>query len=232
MKPKFSFIIPTLNEGKYLEGCLRSIKKQTRKDYEIIVVDSYSNDKTLKIAKKYRAKIVFEKRKGPAVARNTGARHAKGSILVFADADVRLEKDFLERVDKKFSRDVGGGIFFLVVYDTKSRFQALLYSLANYISISLIALHATMTAGSCFAYDKKIFREVGGFNPEFLTNEDHELAGRVSRIKRFAFFRDIHVYTSSRRIAKIGLLRTLKTYVKSSMIYFLNHGYLRDYWQG
>src|SRR3989344_6976071 len=98
---KFSFIIPTLNEGEYLEECLKSIKSQNFNDYEIIIVDSYSKDNTVKIAKKYGAKVLYESKKGPAVARNTGAKKAKGEILIFPDADVRFEKDFLEILEKK-----------------------------------------------------------------------------------------------------------------------------------
>src|SRR3989344_830900 len=105
---KFSFIIPTRNEGDYLEGCLKSIKKQTIKDYEIIIVDSYSKDNTVATARKYGAKVLFEKRRGPAVARNTGAKKTKGEILIFPDADVRFEKNFLEILEKKMNTVIAG----------------------------------------------------------------------------------------------------------------------------
>src|SRR3989338_1007194 len=99
MKPRISVIIPTLNEKKYLKKCLDSLKRQGMRNYEIIVVDSYSTDGTVQLARKY-GKVVFEKRKGPGAARNAGARHARGSILVFADADVRFWKDFMKKMEK------------------------------------------------------------------------------------------------------------------------------------
>ena len=90
-----SIIIPTKNEEKYLPNLLRSIKKQTFKDYEIIVADNNSKDKTKKIAKRYGCKIV----KGglPGKARNQGAKFAEGDILLFLDSDPELKtKIFLK----------------------------------------------------------------------------------------------------------------------------------------
>ncbi|MBI4154334.1 glycosyltransferase [Candidatus Woesearchaeota archaeon] len=227
---KFSFIIPSLNEGRYIGDCLKSIKNQGRKDYEIIVVDSFSRDGTVKIAKGHGAKVLFERRKGPGIARNTGAKKAAGDILIFADADVRFGKGFLGKLEKKFDHDIGGCIFFLVLYDAKNRLQSLYYKSANYIAAFLNSIGVQMTAGSCFAYRKNVFRKAGGFNPKFMTNEDHDLADRASKIGKFVFCRDIVVYTSSRRVAKLGLFRSTKMYAKSTFTYFLNHGYLRDYW--
>src|SRR3989344_4462300 len=89
-----SIIIPTFNEEKYLPKLLNCIKNQTYKDYEIIIADANSKDKTKAIAKKYGCKTV---RGGlPAVGRNNGAKAAKGDILLFLDADSLIEKDFLK----------------------------------------------------------------------------------------------------------------------------------------
>lgn len=229
MKPKISVIIPTLNEKKYLKKCLDSLKKQTMKNYEIIVVDSYSTDGTPQLARKY-GKVVFEKRKGPGAARNTGAKRARGDILVFADADVRLERNFLKKIEKEFEKDIGGGICRLAIYDSKKTSYRIAYSLAVNLARFLNKIGIIITGGSCFAYRKKVFFRAGMFNPKFITNEDHDLARRVSRISRFMFFDGITAHTSCRRIKKKGLPTMVKLYIKSSMIYFLNHGYLRDYW--
>ena len=88
-----SIIIPAYNEEKYLPRLLRCIKEQTYKDYEIIIADANSTDKTRQIAKKYGCKIA----KGglPAVGRNNGAKIAKGDILLFLDADAKFNKNFL-----------------------------------------------------------------------------------------------------------------------------------------
>jgi glycosyltransferase involved in cell wall biosynthesis len=227
MSTEFSFIIPTLNEGKYIEGCLRSIRKQ-KESYEIIVVDSYSKDNTVKIARKY-GKVVFEGRKGPAVARNTGARKAKGRILVFPDADIKFDKDFLTRLKLQFG-DAGGGIFNLTFFDPNSFSDLLFFRIWNKIIKLLIRCGLVITNGSCFAFEKKIFKKVGGFNPDLLTNEDHDLAIRVSRYKKFRFF-DVPVYTSVRRMKRLGLMKFLKLHIKATLFYFLFHRSLAEYWQ-
>ena len=56
--PKFSIVIPVYNVENYIGKCLESIKNQTFKDYEIIVVDDGSNDNSMKIVKKYDTKII------------------------------------------------------------------------------------------------------------------------------------------------------------------------------
>ncbi|MBI2076002.1 MAG: glycosyltransferase [Candidatus Aenigmarchaeota archaeon] len=230
---KFSFIIPAKNEEGYIGECLESIKAQKNKNYEIIVVDSYSNDNTAKIASRYGAKVVFEKRKGPAVARNTGAEKATGDVLVFADADVRFSRDFIDEIEIRFFNrpiKLGGAIFRLETYDAKSSSVKAAYKFANVLVNLSNRLGIVMTLGSCFVFEKGVFNAVGGFNHELLTNEDHDIARRVAKEKHVRYFSDITVYTSSRRVAKRGIFRMVMTYAKSTLVYFLKHKSLKDYW--
>ncbi len=95
MAPLVSVIIPAYNEENVISECLSSITKQIYKPLEIIVVDDGSTDRTLKIAKEFKVKILTQNHKGPGVARNLAAAHAKGEILVFVDSDMTFEKDFI-----------------------------------------------------------------------------------------------------------------------------------------
>lgn len=89
-----SIIIPTYNEEKYLPLLLRSIRRQSYHDYEIIVADAGSRDGTLKVANEYGARVVVGGM--PGVGRNAGAKAARGNIFLFLDADVVLvSNDFL-----------------------------------------------------------------------------------------------------------------------------------------
>ena len=102
---KLSVIIPTYNEEKYILECLRSLDKQKSVLFEVIVVDDGSSDKTLEMVSKleptnYDLKILKQNHDGPAAARNLGARHAKGKILVFVDADMTFDNHFLSRLVK------------------------------------------------------------------------------------------------------------------------------------
>ena len=229
MSPKFSFIIPTLNEGRYIGDCIKSIKNQTLQDHEIIVVDSNSTDDTVEISRKLDVKVLFEPKKGPGAARNTGAKQAKGKILIFADADVRFPADFLHEFSFRFGKS-GGCIFNLHAHDARSATEANSYQWVSKIVKLFISMGVPFTAGSCFAYNKEVFDKVGGFNEKFLTNEDHELAKRVSKLQRFIFL-DIPVYTSARRSQKTGFIKLTKTYAKSTLTYFLNNRCINGYWQ-
>ena len=92
-----SIIIPCLNEEEYLPLLLESVKKQKFLDYEIILADAGSKDKTLQIAKKYNCKIVPGGL--PSKGRNQGAKKAKGDLLLFLDADVILPDGFFKDAD-------------------------------------------------------------------------------------------------------------------------------------
>lgn len=95
-----SIIISTKNEEEWLPLLLNSIRKQDFHNYEIIVSDANSTDKTRQIAKKFRCRIV----KGGvlAVGNNNGARYAKGDVLLFLDADAVLPDEFLVANFKRF----------------------------------------------------------------------------------------------------------------------------------
>jgi len=100
---KASVIIPVYNEEKTIRECLKSLTKQTYKNFEIIVVDDGSTDKTPKILqelkiKHLRLKILHGKHSGAGAARNLGAKEATGKILVFVDADMTFDKNFLKKL--------------------------------------------------------------------------------------------------------------------------------------
>lgn len=227
---KFSFIIPTLNEEKYLEGCLQSIKRQSLKNWEIIVVDSHSSDNTVKIAKRYTKNILFGKGR-PSTARNAGGSKAVGNVLIFCDADVRFSNNFLENIEDIFERGIGGAVFNLKGYDCTKHIERLGYLGVNNIVRFLNSVGIGITAGSCIACRRDIFKMVGGFNSAFISNEDHDLAKKIKRIRRFEFFNDVVVMTSSRRLKKLGFLPITKMYFKSTMIFLFKNGYIRDYWE-
>ena len=84
---KVSVIIPAYNAEKTIGKTLEALLNQTYKDYEVIVVDDGSKDRTSEIMKKYmkkskKIKLIKQKNAGPAAARNNGAKHSKGDVLI------------------------------------------------------------------------------------------------------------------------------------------------------
>ena len=100
--PKISVIIPVYNSEKTVAETLESVLAQTYRDLEVIVVDDGSTDKSIEICRGFndeRIRIVHQKNRGLAGARNTGIRHAQGEFLGFVDSDdvwlpEKLEKHF------------------------------------------------------------------------------------------------------------------------------------------
>jgi glycosyltransferase involved in cell wall biosynthesis len=100
---KISVIIPTYNEEKVILDCLESLGKQTYSNFEIIVVDDGSTDKTREYLKNTsklipQISLLTQNHKGAAAARNLGASKAKGEILVFVDADMTFDLNFLTKL--------------------------------------------------------------------------------------------------------------------------------------
>jgi len=91
--PIISVIIPAANEEKTLPFCLASLKKQTFSNFEVIVIDNNSTDKTAAVAQKFGAKVVSEKKQGIIYARERGFQEAKGEIIARTDADTHLQID-------------------------------------------------------------------------------------------------------------------------------------------
>lgn len=118
MNKKLSVIIAVFNEEKHLKECLGSLKKQTFKDFEVILVDDGSTDGSFARAENLKESLNFKNLKllkkiheGPAKARNLGASKAKGEVLVFLDADMYFSPDFLANLVKPILNQKAKGTF-------------------------------------------------------------------------------------------------------------------------
>lgn len=98
--PLISVIIPVYNAEKYLSDCLNSVLKQDNQDFEIIIVDDGSTDKSPLICDDYAQKdsrfhIIHKKNEGVSIARNVALDISKGKYIAFIDADDNISTDFL-----------------------------------------------------------------------------------------------------------------------------------------
>ncbi|MEW6295030.1 MAG: glycosyltransferase [Candidatus Diapherotrites archaeon] len=185
---KVSIIVPVLNEEKTLEKCLKSVKGNSYKDKELVVIDNGSTDGSQKIAMKYADKFFIEKRKGIVFAKNLGIKKASGDFIAFTDADCVASKDWLKELiscfkdnsiasvggpnltpkdDSKFSQHIGKTI-------------ELLSSLgAEYGSREKKIKEVEHNPGCNVIYRKEILKELKGFNEKMISNEDPELDFRI-----------------------------------------------------
>lgn len=97
--PLVSVVIPTYNEEKDIGECISSLLKQSYGNMEIIIVDDGSKDRTVEIVKGFRkVKLIKGEHRGPGFSRNKGAKIAKGKILVFVDADMTFDKNYVKNL--------------------------------------------------------------------------------------------------------------------------------------
>lgn len=219
-----SIVIPTYNEEKNLPNLLKSIKKQTYKDYEIIIADNNSKDKTLQIARKFKCIIV--KGGKPGVSRNNGAKVAKADLL-FIDSDVFFKNNnVLEIFLYQIKKQKLDSACCKILPDSKDISSRCYYFIKNYFNkyFGYILPHVS---GQFFFVSKNYFNKVNGYDENLFLAEEHDLVKRLKRFgAKFNFFMNIIVYNSARRVHKEGLLKLL---IKNgySEIYRLFFGKIR-----
>ena len=102
-KPVISIIIPVYNAETYLKRCLKSINEQIYKNFEVLIIDDGSIDRSKQIYKGFESKdkrfVSFkQENKGPSAARNLGIENAKGEFIAFIDADDYIDKNYLQEL--------------------------------------------------------------------------------------------------------------------------------------
>ncbi len=201
-----SVIIPALNEEKYIRYVFEGLRSQTFKDFETIVVDGNSTDRTREIARKY-AHVIIDKHKGIGRARNSGAKVAKGDLLVFLDADTRPSKTLLETYHRAFaSSDISAATGPILPLERTKRRVNLGYKFVSVLFVKTSILFGRPSiVGLNFAVRKGIFEKVKGFNERYQTYEDWDLSLRIRKLGRIAYLDDAVVYTSVRRIKAWGV---------------------------
>ncbi|MCY4529381.1 MAG: glycosyltransferase [Chloroflexi bacterium] len=213
---KLTIIIPAFNEEHYLPSTLDSIKTSASRlravsdaEVDILVVDNNSEDDTAAVARSNGATVVHEPVQGIARARNAGADHAEGDVLVFVDADVVLPDTILERIHTAMSHPdcVGGAVD--VEYRPKRRL------LRPYLGAwRLLSRLTGIAQGATQFCRKSVFIEVGGYDEKAWIGEDADFFWALKKLakrtgRKVRFIESPRVQASSRRFDKWPLWKIL-----------------------
>lgn len=215
MRDLVSIIIPVFNEEKNIGRLLKSIKKQTYKKIETIVVDDGSKDSTVAVSKKFTNKVFIRKHAERSVQRNFGASKAKGKYLVFLDADMELEKGVIKDCLDVLQR----GKYKLLVIPEKTVGNNFVSKIRNF-ERQMYMKDSSIEVARFF--EKKVFLQFKGYDPELTGPEDYDLPYRIS--KKYIIGRSHSYILHHEENATFGKLLSRKYYYgKKGAIYASKH---------
>lgn len=222
-----SVVIPAYNEESVIASCLDALFKQnTKEEFEVILVNNNSIDKTVEIAKRFESKlnlrIISEKEKGRGAARNKGFKEACGEIILSTDADTKVPPEWIDYLLAELKKNnaiavtgtckiVDCGLFTNTLFNIFQPFSMRIYRLI---------FHHYWLSGFNFGIYKEAYEESGGFNRKLNAQEDIDLSFRICRIGKIQFISNLPVIFSGRRFQK-GLIRGLIPYVFTFIGYFI-----------
>lgn len=207
VSPTLSVIIPVRDQLCFLTRLLDSLKNTVPRDVsvEILVIDDGSRERAEELCERYGARYFRnEESIGPAAARNVGAAHASGAILLFFDADVECPEGLIEKVLEEMGAhpDIHAISFLSVPYSARDGFMKNFGAVLEYFWFhqyfregeELAVVQGVTTRN--FAVRRDVFEAVGGFDTRFKTNaiEDYDLGKRLAAQYKLVLMREPKVY--------------------------------------
>lgn len=195
--PFISIIVPCRNEEKFIEKCLKSIASQDypKENFEILVVDGSSEDKTRDIVRKSMEKYPFVRllenpKKFTPIGLNIGIKEAKGEIIVRMDAHAGYEKDYISKCIKylnQYNVDNVGGFMVTLPRNATILGKAIAIVLSHRFGVGNTVFRTgskepvlvDTVFGGC--YRKEIFEKIGYFDEKLLRGQDMELNMRIKK---------------------------------------------------
>jgi glycosyltransferase involved in cell wall biosynthesis len=222
-----SVIIPTYDEEEHIGRLLGSLHPQLHEGDEMIVVDSYSKDRTVEVARGFGAKIVLEPKRGNGLARTAGAHAASNPIVIFVDADCVPSNDFMARVRRHFSAPEVVAVGGLDLYHSDSGARKFVYDTFSRTVFYTAKLTHAMTgkywlASNNCAFRKDVFLDAGGYRSVIC--EDTDLTRRLAPSRNVVYDSGLKVSLSDRRFRKDGFISTVGLWGRSNIAAWMGRG--------
>ena len=167
-----SVIVPTRNSEKFLHRCLKSIKNQTYKNVETIIVDNYSLDRTTEIAEEFCARTIIDNL-NRSEARNRGAKASTAELLLFLDSDMELSPEVIENSVSQVNR--GCDAVVIPEISVGEGFWAKCKALERACYIGDESIEAARI------FKREAFETVQGYDSKLEAGEDWDLGQRIKK---------------------------------------------------
>jgi glycosyltransferase involved in cell wall biosynthesis len=226
-----SVIIPSYNSGQTLTECLDAIFSNKFENFEVIIVSDKSTDNSIDIAKNYNCKIIeLKENKGPAFARNTGAKSASGDILLFLDSDCIVKNDALINIDEIFKNKKANVV--QGVYSHKPNYKSIntqyQQSFYCYYTWQENLDYTDSLTSMYFALKKETFIESEGFNIniKYATAEDEEFGySLINRGYKISILKKLSVEHKVNYTLLQFIKRNFKAYIDTVRMHLRNKSY-------
>lgn len=223
--PFVSVVVGIRNEERFIEECIESLLNldYPQDSYEVIIVDGMSTDKTRDIVQKHPVRLLLNKRKNVAAARNLGVENARGDLVAFTDGDCKVDSQWLKILVREMQNVpnnvvcVGGPN---LIFDTDPMFgrvvgyaqETFLGSGGSAQSKNSTKKHYVSSLPNCNAmYKKNAIQEVGGFDEKFSIGQDGDLNYRISKTgRKFLYIPEAQVLHHRRGTFKSFSVRMFK----------------------
>ena len=198
----FSIVIPVYNRAAQLEKCLRSVAKQTFRDFEVILVDDGSTEDIAAAMHGYDLSIHYVRHpenRGPGAARNTGMRLAKGEYVTFLDSDDQWVPQTLATYAHVITNN--GRPSFVAGREQRcgeSGHAADAPKWKRYEDYLSSAAHPLWIGTCAVAIRTDVLRSVGGFSEQWRSGEDSDLWLRLGTTPGFVYVEDPPVFRYNR----------------------------------
>lgn len=198
----FSVIVAAYNEEKYITDCILALKQQDYPgEFEIIVADNGSTDKTSEIARDLGARLVYAPERGVSHALIAGSLAGYGEIYAYTDADTRPPKTWLSQLNNAFNSHetvvgAGGAPYY---YDGPKLADFIAHKILIKFYKRFLEKRHRGLPGFNMSIRKDIYFKAGGFEPGYNWGQDWHMAKRASQFGLIIFDPAIYVHTSFRR---------------------------------
>lgn len=180
---KISVIIPTFNEETHIGALIDYLRaNKGDSDIEVVVVDGNSTDRTAEVIKSKNVLYSVESNSGRAHQLNKGAQLSSGEILYFVHADTFPPSSFTSCIKEAIVKGHESGCCAYTFNSNK-----VILRLNNFIT--QLATFVSGGGDQTLFVTRKLFYEVGGFNPEYVIMEDFELTRRLKKKSRFTILK-------------------------------------------